>query len=284
MKIFINGCSFTENINGPSWASGFYEKGFTKNQITNLAVGGSSNLLIRRKTFWFLDKIFNTNYKFPDYAIIQWSTIDRWDYPVFVSENRAINFGRMNHHPERINKINYMCNGTDILGYGKNFYENYYSYYGAVVETLEHIYHTQKYLEEKSIPYKMITIGNLFDMDLSIKKLYELQTNNSLTGKGNYASLKTNKNIYEKIEPFEESWFEADILEALLRKIDYTKFLFTDNENISGFGGGIIEWFLNKGETLNGGGHHPSQEQHNRFFSEFLWPNIKNEIYIKNID
>ena len=66
--------------------------------------------------------------------------------------------------------------------------------------------------------------------------------------------------------------------DELLKKIDFSKFIFTDNENIKGFGGGIIEWFLNKDEMLTGGAWHPSQEQHLRFFNEFLWPKIELDI------
>jgi hypothetical protein len=287
--ILINGCSFTaEAADNPTWPEGFSSKGIPKlnineplihqpmNGFLNVAVGGSSNLVIRRKTFWYLynDKLPQT----PDYAIIQWSTIDRWDYPVFVDESRAKTFPRVNERQDWVNKINYMNNGTDILGYGKLFYENYYSYYGAVIEALENIYHTQKYLEEKNIPYKMITIGNLFDMNVSIKRLYDLQNPKNKESTGDYSTLKTNKTLFEKLEEFENSWFELNIIEQLLNKIDLTKFLFTDDVRISGFGGGIIEWFLNKNETLNGGKHHPSYEQHNRFFEEFLWPNLKDEI------
>lgn len=288
--ILINGCSFTApSDDNDSWVKGFYDKGFIKqrmeipddgvihkkNTIKNVAVGGSSNLVIRRKTFWHLyDRPYDI---IPDYAIIQWSTIDRWDYPVFVDEERAKTFPRLDINPKWVNKINYMNNGTSTIGYSKYFYENYYSYYGAVIETLENIYHTQKYLEEKNIPYKMITIGNLFDMDVSIQKLYDLQTEK--TGQsGNYANLKTNKSIFEKLEPYEKSWFELDNIQILLNKIDFSKFIFTDDVNINGFGGGIIEWFLNKNEMLNGGHWHPSEEQHLRFFNEFLWPKIESDI------
>lgn len=289
--ILINGCSFTAPADdNDSWVKGFYDKGFVryenrlppielinqKNGIKNVAVGGSSNLVIRRKTFWYLnDRPHNI---LPDYAIIQWSTVDRWDYPVFVDEERAKTFPRLDKNPGWVNKINYMNNGTSTFGYSKHFYENYYSYYGAVIETLENIYHTQKYLEEKNIPYKMITIGNLFDMDVSIQKLHDLQTSKIGMQSGNYANLKTNKTIFEKLEPYEKSWFELDNIKILLNKIDFSKFIFTDDVNINGFGGGIIEWFLNKNEMLTGGQWHPSEEQHLRFFNEFLWPKIKNEI------
>ena len=287
--IIVNGCSFTAPAKDvDTWPSGFYNKGlndfkfglppskFQYNVVRNIAAGGSSNSVIRRRMFWHLNDPHNIQK--PDYVIIQWSTIDRWDYPVFVDNDRAKNeFPRMNMHPERINKINYMCNGTDILGYAKDFYEKYYSVYGALLETLENIYHTQEYLKEKNISYKMITIGNLLDMDVSIEKLHSLQNNTTLQ-KGNYINLKTQKNIIDKLESYEDSWNELNIIKSLLEKINFSKFIFTDNTNIVGFGGGIIEWFLNKNEQLTGGAHHPSEEQHLRFFNEFLWPKIEKDV------
>lgn len=286
--IIVNGCSFTAATSDvDSWVSGFYTKGlkpfkyglpastFQQNVVRNIAAGGSSNSVIRRRMFWHLNDPHNIQK--PDYVIIQWSTIDRWDYPIFVTKDRANNFPRVNEIPKRLNKINYMCNGTDTFGYAKDFYEKYYSVYGALLETLENIYHTQEYLKEKNIPYKMITIGNLLNMDVSIEKLYRLQDSSTLE-KGNYANLKIEKNIIEKLEEYEESWQELNIIKALLEKIDFSKFIFTDNDNISGFGGGIIEWFLNKNESLTGGAHHPSEEQHLRFFNEFLWPIIEKDV------
>ena len=203
--IIINGCSFSAAAGDvDSWVKGFYNKQLTPfihgyspdtfqyNVIRNIAAGGSSNSIIRRRMFWHLNDTYNKQK--PNYVIIQWSTIDRWDYPIFVTEDRAKNFPRVNEISSRLNKINYMCNGTDTFGYAKDFYEKYYSVYGALLETLENIYHTQQYLNEKNIPYKMITIGNLLNMDVSIEKIYQLQTGNHLV-KGNYATLKTEKNI-----------------------------------------------------------------------------------------
>lgn len=283
--ILVNGCSFSAKSHDvDSWVSGFYKKGIEEykhngtiqyNAVRNVAVGGSSNLVIRRKTFWNLHtKMCNQK---PDYAIIQWSTIDRWDYPVFVDEERAKTFQRLQERPEWVNKINYMNNGTDTFGYGKNFYENYYSLFGAVLETLENIYHTQQYLKDTNIPYKMITIGNLLNMDASMEKLKKLQTGHGHQI-GNYATLKIEKNIMDKLEDYEDSWFDLNIIDELLEKIDFSKFIFTDDINIKGFGGGIIEWFLNKNEILTGGKSHPSEEQHLRFFNEFLWPKIELDI------
>ena len=269
--ILINGCSFTSCYGkGNTWVGGFEDKGIKLTNIKNSAAGGSSNKNIARRTFWHI-----TNHKY-DYAIIQWSTIDRWDYPVLVTEERANIFPRVKDYPERINKINYMCNGTDTLGYAKNFYENYYSIHGAVLETLESIYNTQLYLKEHNVPYKMITIGNLFNMDVSVEKLIELQTSKHIEGKGNYSKLA--KNIFDKIEKVDSSWYEQDAINKLLTHIDFSKFIFTNEETIQRFGGGIIDWFNDRNIPLTGGEFHPSKEEHFRFFNEFLWNKIEDDI------
>lgn len=279
--ILTNGCSYT---GGPdNWPNAFGKYGYTfydhfdatkKYDIINVGAGGAGNTLIRRKTFHALH---GHKYKGKvDYAIIQWSTIDRWDYPVFVSEDRADMFPRMNQFPERINKINYMHNGTSTDGYAKDFFEKYYSVHGAVIDTLENIYHTQSYLKDANIPYKMITIGNLLQMDVAIQNLINLQKREDYRT-GDYSTLKT-KNILEQLEDFEDSFHEVNIIKELLEKIDFSNFLFTDDTNIGGFGGGIIEWLTNNNEPMNENGYHPTLRQSNRFFDEFLWPNIKTDV------
>ena len=279
--ILTNGCSYTGGDD--NWPKGFGNYGYVfyntndpmeKYDIINIGAGGAGNTLIRRKTFQALN---GANYRNNiHYAIIQWSTIDRWDYPIFVSEDRAKGFPRMDMHPERINKINYMHEGTKTDGYAKEFFENYYSVHGAVIETLENIYHTQEYLKKLNIPYKMITIGNLFQMDVAINNLINLQKRNDYR-QGDYSTLKT-KNILEQLEDFEDSFKQANIINELLEKIDFTNFLFTDDVNIGGFGGGIIEWMNNNNEPMNENNFHPTLKQSVRFFDEFLWPKIKDEV------
>ncbi len=279
--ILTNGCSYTA---GPeNWPNVFGNYGYTfynhfdpngKYDIINIAAGGAGNTVIRRKTFHALH---GPKYKDNiDYAIIQWSTIDRWDYPVFVSEDRANIFPRMDAHPERINKINYMHNGTSTEGYAKEFYEKYYSVHGAVIDTLENIYHTQTYLKDANIPYKMITIGNLMQMDVAINNLINLQKRKDFKA-GDYSTLKT-KNILEQLEDFEDSFHEVNIIKELLEKIDFSNFLFTDDTNIGGFGGGIIEWMIDNNESMAENGYHPNLIQSTKFFNEFLWPKIKDEV------
>ena len=158
--ILVNGCSFSAPADDvPSWPSGFLSKGFNKfkhngtiqyNVVRNVATGGASNLVIRRKTFWNLHS--NRLKQKPDYAIIQWSTIDRWDYPVFVDEERAKTFPRLDWRPDWVNKINYMNNGTDTFSYGKNFYEKVLN----GLDTLQRMADNYDYNESFSyaIPFK----------------------------------------------------------------------------------------------------------------------------------
>ena len=146
--ILINGCSFTaEGGYATTWVNGIRDNGYS---VINVAAGGASNTMIRRKVYHYLfNNIYNIESEYHiDYAIIQWSTIDRWDYPVLVDYEKSKTFPRVSSYPERLNTINYMCNGTDTMGYAKDFYEKYYSLYGAVLDTLENIYHTQQYLKD----------------------------------------------------------------------------------------------------------------------------------------
>ena len=104
-KILIAGCSFsTDKPNVKSWSSYFDE---TKFEVTNIAKDGSGNLVIRRSVEETLEKE-----KF-DYCIIQWSTIDRWDYPS--------TFGG-----EMGNSIRYYYNGSNPKDGRRYFYNNYY--------------------------------------------------------------------------------------------------------------------------------------------------------------
>jgi hypothetical protein len=279
--IFTNGCSYTAG--NDNWPNGFKNYGYKfynwddpmeKYDIINSGGSGAGNTIIRRRTFYALNGVkYKGNI---DYAIIQWSTIDRWDYPIFVSNDRVSEFPGIEMHPERVNKINYMHNGTSTDGYAKEFYEKYYSVYGAVIDTLENIYHTQTYLKELNIPYKMITIGNLFQMDVAIHNLINLQKRKDYRS-GDYSTLHT-KNILEQIEEVEKSFYENDIINELLEKIDFSKFLFTDDNIVGGFGGGIIEWMNNNDESMHEYGFHPTLKQSIRFFDEFLWPKIKEDV------
>jgi hypothetical protein len=261
-NILVVGCSFSHHTineygkkdNG--WPDWIKEELSDKLYVCNMSLPGASNELIKRIV---TKKTLEEKW---DYVIIQWSTIDRWDYPTCLDEHPIF--------------VRYWPNGTNLGGKNEQFYKHYYSTYGAVIDTLENIYHNQTYLIDANIPYKMITIGNLMQMDVAIHNLVDLQKRQDNRG-GDYSTLKT-KNILEQLEDFEDSFYEANIIKELLEKIDFSNFLFTDNTNIGGFGGGIIEWLTNNDESMAEYGYHPTLRQSTRFFDEFLWPKIKDEV------
>ena len=77
MNILVSGCSFTaENW---AWPSYFDSK---EHHVTNLAHHGAGNTYIRRQIQKeiFRKEQLNIDLDY-DFVIIQWSTIDRWDYP-----------------------------------------------------------------------------------------------------------------------------------------------------------------------------------------------------------
>jgi hypothetical protein len=94
---------------------------------------------------------------------------------------------------------------------------------------------------------------------------------------GDYSTLKT-KNILEQLEDYEDSFYEVNIINQLLEKIDFSNFVFTDDNIIGGMGGGIIEWLNENNESMYDYGYHPTLRQSTRFFDEFLWPRIKDEV------
>ena len=155
MNILISGCSFTAPNHG--WASNFSKKD-PKFNVSNIAHSGAGNTYIRRQiqTEIFQKNRIGGNKKY-DFAIIQWSTIDRWDYPIsFTSENDTPII-KLNLDDDWVGKVGYSRNGTSLEGKSSIFYENLYSKYGQLLNTLDDIYYTQLFLENLGIPYLMFT-------------------------------------------------------------------------------------------------------------------------------
>jgi hypothetical protein len=239
-KILIAGCSFsTDKPNVKSWSSYFDE---TKFEVTNIAKDGSGNLVIRRSVEEMLEKE-----KF-DYCIIQWSTIDRWDYPS--------TFGG-----EMGNSIRYYYNGSNPKDGRRHFYNNYYSRYGALIDTLENILFLQSTLKKYDIPYVMFSLANLEELDLDLKIF-----NKILSSNGNYNEIKIN-NVLDTLENTGEY---PNNLKFLLKSIDYSKFKFSTPIN-KYFGGGMIEWInLNNLKLNKEYNYHPSTEQNQLFFNHYI--------------
>ena len=66
----------------------------------------------------------------------------------------------------------------------------------------------------------MFCIGNLFQMDVAVDKLNHLQNRKDFKS-GYYLTLKTDS-IFDKLETFEESWYESNVISDLLNKIDFS--------------------------------------------------------------
>ena len=162
-NILVVGCSFSHNVEDEygkkhnSWADYINEELSDKLYVCNISLPGTSNELIKRMV---TKKSMEQNW---DHIIIQWSTIDRWDYPI--------------QHEEHDCFVRYWPNGSNLGSKNEHFYKHYYSAYGAVIDTLENILFTQQLLNSENISYSMITIGNLFKLSATINEIKKLIDN-----------------------------------------------------------------------------------------------------------
>jgi len=254
-KVLIVGCSFSHNVWNmndnveESWVDWISKELGDKIYVMNLSMPGTSNELIKRTV---TKKILEENW---DHVIVQWSTIDRWDYPT-------------TNHDDVENKdlIRYCPYGSRVSGTKDSFYKEYYSVYGAVIDTLENILFTQQLLDSENIPYSMITIGNLFTLSTTIK-----QINNLVDKSGDYYSVR--ENVLEKIEKVHTIFEDTNSLPFLLKKINYDKFIFSDDER-NPMGGGMLEWlYKEKNEYPKINFHFDGTQSYN-FYKEFILPKI----------
>jgi hypothetical protein len=251
-NILIVGCSFSHHITDGdgvkqnSWADWLNEEFSDSLYVQNISIPGASNELIKRiVTKKTLEKKW-------DYVIIQWSTIDRWDYPICVNDSPTL--------------VRYWPNGSNLEGKTEHFYKHYYSVYGAVIDTLENILFTQQLLDSENIPYSMITIGNLFTLSTTIEQIKKL-----MQSYGNYYELQ--ENVLEKMERIQTLFEDADGLPFLLKKINYDKFIFSDDER-NPMGGGMLEWLYKvKNEYPKSNWHFDGKQSYD-FLNEFIKPKI----------
>jgi len=251
-NILIVGCSFSHHITDGdgvkqnSWVDWLKEEFSDSLYVQNISIPGASNELIKRiVTKKTLEKKW-------DYVIIQWSTIDRWDYPIQLEE-----------HPMF---VRYWPNGSNLEGVNENFYKHYYSVYGAVIDTLENILFTQQLLDSENISYSMITIGNLFTLSTTIEQIKKL-----MQSYGNYYELQ--ENVLEKIEKIQIPFEDSDSLPFLLKKINYDKFIFSDDER-NPMGGGMLEWLYKEKNEYPKSNFHFDKTQSYNFYKEFIKPKI----------
>lgn len=251
-SILIVGCSFSHNttdlndIKQNSWADYINEELCDKLYVCNISLPGASNELIKRMV---TKKTLEQKW---DYVIVQWSTIDRWDYPISLDE-----------HPMF---VRYWPNGSNLGQKNEHFYNHYYSVYGAVIDTLENILFTQQLLDSENIPYSMITIGNLFTLSTTIQ-----QIKNLMESGGDYYGLQ--ENVLEKMERMQTIFEDANSLPFLLKKINYNKFVFTDDIR-NPMGGGMLEWLYKEKNQYPKNNWHFDGEQSYSFYNEFILPKI----------
>lgn len=236
-NILVVGCSYSALATKKEykvWTEFMSDDGYI---VDNCAEHGAGNLVIRRI---LQTKLSEKKY---DFVIVQWSTIDRWDYPI-------------NNH--------YELTGSNPDGYKKSFYKEYYNVYASVLDTLDNIVSAQLILEKYNTPYKMILMGNLFEMEASVKSMKTLSIN-----RGNYSKIKIN-NLLDTIQLNSN----LDTIDGSLKLIDFNKFKFSSTPT-NYFGGGMIEFLLNKGDYPKFK-YHYTTEQHNLFYNEFIKPILNN--------
>ena len=255
-KILIVGCSFSHKVWDASeniyecWGDYISKELGEQIYVMNLSMPGASNELIKRIV---TKKILEENW---DHVIIQWSTIDRWDYPI--------------QHEEHNQFVRYWPMGSNLEGHNEYFYKHYYSVYGAVIDTLENILFTQQLLDSENIPYSMITIGNLFTLSTTIE-----QIKNLMDSLGDYYGRR--ENVLEKMERMQTIFEDTNSLPFLLKKINYDKFIFSDDER-NPMGGGMLEWLYKvKNEYPKSNWHFDGKQSYD-FLNEF----IKQKILIPN--
>ena len=166
-SILVVGCSYSALATQKEykvWAQFMNDDGY---MVDNFAEHGAGNLVIKRI---LQTKLAEKKY---DFVIVQWSTIDRWDYPI-------------NNH--------YTLTGSNPDGYKKSFYKEYYNVYASVLDTLDNIVSAQLILEKYNTPYTMISMGNLFEMKASVTSMKKLSRN-----RGNYSTIKIN-NLLDTIQ------------------------------------------------------------------------------------
>lgn len=251
-SILIVGCSFSHHttdgrgVKQNSWPDWLKEEFSDSLYVCNISIPGASNELIKRIV---TKKILEQTW---DYVIIQWSTIDRWDYPICLNDSPTI--------------VRYWPNGSNLGGKNEHFYKHYYSIYGAIIDTLENILFTQQLLDSENIPYSMITIGNLFTLSTTIE-----QIKNLMKSGGDYYRLQ--ENVLEKMEKIQMPFEDSDSLPFLLKKINYEKFIFTDDDR-NPMGGGMLEWLYKEKNQYPKSHWHFDSKQSYDFLNEFILPKI----------
>lgn len=164
--LLASGCSFTfEKWNWPTFVAEELDM-----DLLNVGMGSQGNGLISKKTIYSVTELLKT-YKSEDILVgIMWSGVDRYEFHIDFN----------NHTDREIYKQNidgWFENPTDVVpghknwiianphwnsSYSLNWYENYHTNIGSMVNTLQYILLTQFFLEKNNIKYFMTTYMDIF--------------------------------------------------------------------------------------------------------------------------
>lgn len=263
IHFLTSGCSFSADEY--SWPS-------LLPKYRNLSEHGAGNTYIRRQ----LQKELLLNPDIYDFVIVQWSTIDRWDYPFTIKSNKDTHIIEMNvrdHNIDISNSVSYFRMGTNYNHKSKHFYDNYYSIYGQFLNTLEDIYFTQLFLESIGKPYLMFSIANYMTTDISFEMIKNIHDIDGDLIRQRTGSLKLEK-VFDTFE-------SADSLSEIKNKINWDKFIWTSDFKIDVFGDGFTEFLINKNQIFGAFNNtHPDENQHKLLFEEKILPRIEDLIQI----
>jgi hypothetical protein len=153
MKLFCNGCSFTEGYTLPAtelnWPSQLGE--LVDHTVTNYALGGSSNDRIFRTTLEYLNA-----HEIPDLVVIGWTVITRAELSSqYGSYLRLTNSDCLPDNTEAL-KENFSPTHQFWL---MNLYNEYINYRNCIT----YILHLQNYFQSKQINYRFfLSLGKNF--------------------------------------------------------------------------------------------------------------------------
>jgi len=280
MNVFINGCSYTEDlINVQNWSRALVNN--TNWNITNYAKGGSGNRFICETTLDFLD---NNEKLLPDLVIIMWSGLTRKDVEITKEEyedmctrqgdNRYVGFS------EREGR--YWLGAGGVWGRGSvplteefpnnpvapkllnKYFEGYWLFDNPLErakESIDYMNKLQGYLKTRQIPYVFTTYQNYWNKDS--KQMLKEKLNIDVTEQFSYNS-GGNPYIrdFKKLNKY--AW----------HMLDFKKFCWAGPNKGRTIFELAMEDFPGRTGTYDNGDH-PGYEAGEKFVNEYLLPKVK---------
>jgi hypothetical protein len=177
--LIASGCSFTfEEWNWPTHVANEFNL-----NLINVGMGSQGNGLIAKKAMYAVDNYLKTNDPESLWVGIMWSGVDRNDFYIDNIYNQIPNEIGWIENPTGIlegseNKKWVITNHGWKIPWAENWYKNFHSDVGSMVQTIQNILLTQWFLDRHNIKYFMTTYMNIFDKNLivhpEVKYLYKM--------------------------------------------------------------------------------------------------------------